>query len=354
MNAPLAEAPARLVVTGGAGFVGANLVRWLLSHRPGVRVLNVDALTYAGNLENLAGVLDDPRHRFEHADVCDAERLARIFADYQPDGVLHLAAESHVDRSIVGPAAFVRTNVQGTATVLDVARAHGGPRVVVVSTDEVYGSLGPSGRFNEGTALAPSSPYSASKAAADLLALSYHHTFGQDVVVTRCSNNYGPYQFPEKLIPLMISRALEDQPLPVYGDGRNVRDWIHVEDHCTGIVLALERGAAGRVYNLGGDAERENLAVVRQVLAELGKPESLIRFVADRPGHDRRYAMDASRARAELGFSPRYGFELGLARTIGWYVEHEAWSRRVRDGSYRRYFEDTYRSRLEAAAPCAV
>ncbi|MCK6533838.1 MAG: dTDP-glucose 4,6-dehydratase [Polyangiaceae bacterium] len=354
MNARLAQRPARLVVTGGAGFVGANLVRWLLLHRPGVRVLTVDALTYAGNLENLAGVLDDPRLRFENADVCDADRLGRIFADYQPDGVLHLAAESHVDRSIAGPAAFVRTNVHGTATLLDVARAHGGPRVVIVSTDEVYGSLGPSGRFSEDSPLAPSSPYSASKAAADLLALSYHRTFGQDVVVTRCSNNYGPYQFPEKLIPLMISRALADEPLPVYGDGRNIRDWIHVEDHCTGIVLALERGVAGRVYNLGGDAERENLAVVCQLLAELGKPESLIRFVADRPGHDRRYAMDARRARAELGFSPRYRFELGLARTIQWYVEHEAWSRRVRDGSYRRYLEDTYRSRLEAAAPCAV
>lgn len=345
MTAPVARGRARLVVTGGAGFVGSNLVRWLLEHRPGLRVLTLDALTYAGNLENLAGVLDDPRHRFERADVCDAERLTRIFADYQPDAVLHLAAESHVDRSLFGPADFVRTNVQGTATVLDVARAHGDPRVVVVSTDEVYGSLGPGGKFREDTPLAPSSPYSASKAAADLLALAYHHSFGQDVVVTRCSNNYGPHQFPEKLLPLMISRALGDEPLPVYGDGRHVRDWIHVEDHCSGIVLALERGARGRVYNLGGDAERENLAVVRQVLAELGKPESLVRFVADRPGHDRRYAIDATKVRGELGWAPRETFATGIERTVRWYLDNAEWVAQVRSGEYRRWIETNYARR---------
>ncbi|NUQ11982.1 MAG: dTDP-glucose 4,6-dehydratase [Gemmatimonadaceae bacterium] len=345
------------LVTGGCGFIGTNLVRLLLARFPEEEVWNLDLLTYAGSGGNLDDLAAEPRYRFVRGDVSDLRRPGDLHPRLAAGGfraVLHLAAESHVDRSLFDAAAFLHTNVEGTRVMLEGAREAGVRLYVQVSTDEVYGSLGPTGAFTEESPLKPSSPYSASKAAADLLALSYHRTFGQDVVVTRCSNNYGPYQFPEKLIPLMISRALADEPLPVYGDGRNIRDWIHVEDHCTGIVLALERGVAGRVYNLGGDAERENLAVVCQLLAELGKPESLIRFVADRPGHDRRYAMDARRARAELGFSPRYRFELGLARTIQWYVEHEAWSRRVRDGSYRRYLEDTYRSRLEAAAPCAV
>jgi dTDP-glucose 4,6-dehydratase len=337
-----------LLVTGGCGFIGSNLVRWLRTHRPAERVVNFDALTYAGNLENLAGIAEGEHYRFVRGDVCDGPAFETVVRDERPDAVLHLAAESHVDRSILGPAPFLRTNVLGTATVLDVARNAGVRRVVVVSTDEVYGSLGPTGLFREDTPIDPSSPYSSSKAAADLLALSYHRTFGSDVVLTRCSNNYGAYQFPEKLIPLMILHALEDVPLPVYGDGKNVRDWIHVDDHCRGIVMALEQGKAGRVYNFGGESERENIAVVRQILAHLKKPETLIRYVTDRLGHDRRYAMDITRAREELGFAPTATFETHLGQTIEWYVAERTWWTRVRDGSYRAYFESNYGGRLES------
>jgi dTDP-glucose 4,6-dehydratase len=333
-----------LLVTGAAGFVGSNLVRLILAERPADRVVALDKLTYAGNLENLAG-LEGPRLRFVRGDVCDGELVAEVWRAEAIDAVLHLAAESHVDRSILAPSVFIETNVGGTQVLLEAARELGVKRFVHVSTDEVYGSLGPTGLFVEESPLAPSSPYSASKAASDLLALAYARTFQLPVVVTRCSNNYGPYQFPEKLIPLMIANALRDEPLPVYGDGLNVRDWIHVDDHCRGLLAALDRGAPGEVYNLGGASARPNLEVVRRVLALLGKPESLIRFVKDRPGHDRRYATDASKAIRTLGWSPRRAFEDGLAETVRWYVEHRAWWERILTGAYREYYAAQYGAR---------
>ncbi len=334
-----------VLVTGGAGFIGSNLVRWLRAERPQWRVVNLDKLTYAGNLENLAGVEDGARYRFVRGDICEGEPLADLLRAEKIEAVLHLAAESHVDRSILGAAVFVQTNVTGTQVLLDASRDAGVKRFVQVSTDEVYGSLGPEGFFTEETPLAPSSPYSASKAAADLLALAYAHTYGMDVVVTRCSNNYGPYQFPEKLIPLMIANALGDRPLPVYGDGKNVRDWIHVEDHCAGLVAALERGKAGEVYNLGASNERCNIDVVEAVLRTLEKPRSLVRFVQDRPGHDRRYAIDPSKARRDLGWAPRHAFEEGLARTIAWYQENRGWWERIVSGEYRAYYQRQYGER---------
>jgi len=334
-----------VLVTGGAGFVGSNLVRLLLAERPDWRVVNLDLLTYAGNAESLADLEGDRRYRFVRGDVGNGELVAELFRSERPDAVLHLAAESHVDRSILAPAVFIETNVRGTQVLLEAAREHGVRRFLHVSTDEVYGSLGATGLFTEETPLAPSSPYSASKAGGDLLALAYARTFSVPVVVTRCSNNYGPYQFPEKLIPLMIANALRDQPLPVYGDGLNVRDWIHVEDHCRGLLAALERGEPGQVYNLGASSERNNLQIVREVLRLLGKPESLIRFVKDRPGHDRRYAIDAGRARARLGWTPRLRFEEALAATVRWYVDHRPWWERVLSGEYLRYYERQYGER---------
>jgi dTDP-glucose 4,6-dehydratase len=324
-----------VLVTGGCGFIGSNLVRHLLRERPAWRVVVLDALTYAGNPESLAPLVGHPRFRFERGDVRDPARVRGLLAEEEIEAVLHLAAESHVDRSIDAPAVFVETNVGGTQVLLDAARAAGVRRFVQVSTDEVYGSLGETGRFTEESPLAPSSPYSASKAAGDHLALAYARTFGLPVVVTRCSNNYGPYQFPEKLVPLMIANAVRDLPLPVYGDGRNVRDWIHVEDHCAGLVAALERGRPGEVYNLGGASERRNLDVVHAVLALLGKTRSLVAFVKDRPGHDRRYAIDDAKARRELGWAPRRSFDLGLAETVRWYVEHRGWWERILSGAYR-------------------
>jgi dTDP-glucose 4,6-dehydratase len=325
----------KYLVTGGAGFIGSNLVRHLLAERPEVEVVTLDALTYAGHLENLEGAIDHPRHRFVRGDICDGPLVADVMGPV--DVVFNLAAESHVDRSIVADQPFVRTNVVGTATLLAAALEVGVGRFVQISTDEVYGELpwvdpgrvgDPSmgvSRFTEETRLAPRSPYAATKAAADHLALAYHTTHGLDVVITRSSNNYGPYQFPEKLIPLMVRVALSDASLPVYGDGLNVRDWLHVEDHCRGLVAAAERGRAGRVYNFGGDAERTNLDVVRAILAHLGKPESLLTFVDDRPGHDRRYAVDFARATSELGWSPATRFDEGLAETVDWYRANEAW-----------------------------
>lgn len=339
-----------LLVTGGAGFIGSNLLRWLLQHRPAYRLACFDALTYAGSLANLEGVLGDPRHTFLHADVRDRRALDSAIDEVKPDAILHLAAESHVDRSIGMPSDFVTTNVVGTTNVLDSARSRGVSRVVVVSTDEVYGSLGPTGKFTETTPLDPTSPYSASKAAADVIALAYARTLELDVVVTRCSNNYGPYQFPEKLIPLMILRALDHEPLPVYGDGKNVRDWVHVDDHCQGIVLALEKGQKGRVYNLGGDAERENIQIVHQILDRLEKTHDLIRYVRDRPAHDFRYAMDSSRARAEFGFAPCWEFEQGLRHTIDWYVGNSRWLMRIKDARFRTYFAENYAQRLDEAS----
>ena len=351
--------PTTVLVTGGAGFIGSNLVRHLLRTAPALQVVTLDALTYAGNLESLADVAaahgpgGDGRHWFVRGDVRDAALVAALLAGTErepetgrlvpaPDAVLHLAAESHVDRSILGPTAFVESNVLGTQVLLEAARqsllqAPRAFRFVQVSTDEVYGTLGPTdAAFRAETPLAPNSPYSASKAGADCLARAYGETFGLPVLITRCSNNYGPYQFPEKLIPLMITRALADQPLPVYGDGRHVRDWLHVEDHCAALWAVLTRGRLeDRVYVIGGEAERANLDVVRAVLAALGKPESLITFVRDRLGHDRRYAMDIRATREALGWAPTHGFEAGLAATVQWYVTHEPWWRRVQSEAYR-------------------
>lgn len=331
----------RILLTGGAGFIGSNLVRFLLSHRTDVELINLDLLTYAGNLENLADVEENPRYRFVHGDIADPELVREVMEAV--DVVLNLAAESHVDRSVVSATPFVRTNVTGTLVLLEAALEAGVERFVQVSTDEVYGELpwrdptsaDPGPRFTEETPLRPRSPYSATKAAADLLALSYHTTHDLDVIVTRCSNNYGPYQLPEKLIPLMITHALEGAPLPVYGDGLHVRDWIHVEDHCRGLDLALTRGRPGAVYNFGGDTERTNLNVVNQIVEAVGADPETITFVEDRPGHDRRYAISFGPARAELGWEPRIVFEEGLHTTVDWYRTHEEWWRSVRAEEYR-------------------
>jgi dTDP-glucose 4,6-dehydratase len=334
-----------VLVTGGAGFIGSNLVRFLRRERPDWTVVNLDKLTYAGNAESLADLRGDPKHVFERGDIADAGLVERLIREHRVDALLNLAAESHVDRSILGPAIFVETNVGGTQVLLEAARKLGLRRFVQVSTDEVYGSLGKTGKFSEESPLRPSSPYSASKAAADLLTLAYGHTFGMDVVVTRCSNNYGPYQFPEKLIPLMIANALEGRKLPVYGDGMQVRDWIHVEDHCRALLLALERGRGGEVYNVGADNEWPNLQIVSRLLQILGKGSELIEHVKDRPGHDRRYAIEAAKAQAELGWAPRIGFADGLQATVGWYVANRGWWERVRTGEYRTYYERNYGSR---------
>lgn len=337
----------RVLITGGAGFIGSNFVHLVLAERPDWEVVNVDLLTYAGNLRSLESVLDHPRHRFVRADIADRDALVAEL-DGTFDLVINFAAESHVDRSIVDASAFVRTNVGGTQTLLDLARQGGWGRFLQVSTDEVYGSLGPEGFFTETTPIDPSSPYSASKAAADMFVLAAHRTHDMDVVVTRCSNNYGPYQFPEKLIPLMILSARDDQPLPVYGDGGNVRDWIHVEDHCRAVLAVAEGGKPGRVYNVGASSERENLEIVREILSLLDKPESLIRFVTDRPGHDRRYAIDSARIKDELGWTPARDLREALGDTVRWYLENEAWCEEVRSGEHENFFDRWYAGRLEA------
>ncbi|WP_163785347.1 dTDP-glucose 4,6-dehydratase [Myxococcus vastator] len=339
-----------VLVTGGCGFIGSNLVKYLRRERPAWTVVNLDKLTYAGNLENLSELEGDPQHVFIRGDIGNRELVEHLMSVHAIDAVMHLAAESHVDRSILGPEVFVTTNVLGTQQLLEASRARGVKRFLMVSTDEVYGSLGPTGAFTESSPLQPSSPYSASKTSSDLVALAYHHTFNLDVVVTRCSNNYGRYQFPEKLIPLMVVNALHDKPLPVYGDGGNVRDWLHVEDHCQALLLALEQGRAGEVYNIGGGAERRNIDIVKAILGLVGKPESLIQYVKDRPGHDRRYAIDPSKLRAELGWTPAHTFEQGLADTVRWFVDHPAWWQRVTSGAYRQYFETQYRTRLQGRA----
>jgi dTDP-glucose 4,6-dehydratase len=322
----------RVLVTGGCGFIGSNLVRFLLRRRTRWEVANLDLLTYAGNRDNLADVEDDPRYRFLRGDVADAGQVRRALRGCQ--AVLHLAAESHVDRSIEGSTPFLRTNVIGTGVLLEEARRAGVERFVHVSTDEVYGSLGPRGRFTERTALAPNSPYAASKAGSDLLVRSFHRTHGLATLITRCSNNYGPYQFPEKFIPLMILRALESKPLPIYGDGLYVRDWIHVEDHCRALLRVLERGRAGETYNIGGNSPLRNLGVARRILALTGQPRSMLEHVVDRPGHDRRYAIDARKMERELGWRPRWTFDRGLAATVRWYRAHEHWWRRILEGRY--------------------
>ncbi len=340
-----------VLVTGGAGFIGGNLVRGAVA--AGWTVVNLDALTYAGNLDTLADLAAPERHHFVHGDIGDGALVRALLAEHRPQAIVNFAAESHVDRSIDGPAAFVQTNVVGTLNLLECARDHwrGMPegereafRFLHVSTDEVYGSLGETGRFTETTPYAPNSPYSASKAASDHLVRAFHHTYGLPVLTTNCSNNYGPYQFPEKLIPLMIAKALAGEPLPVYGDGANVRDWLYVEDHCEAIRTVLARGRVGEVYNVGGDAERRNIEVVHAICALVdarhpradGQPRaSQIVFVKDRPGHDRRYAIDSSKLQRELGWRPQVDFETGIARTVDWYLENQAWVKRVLDGSYR-------------------
>jgi dTDP-glucose 4,6-dehydratase len=317
----------RILVTGGCGFIGSNFIRYILEHYKPAYVTNVDVLTYAGNPANLDGVVEEHGERYEFfkADIANADQMDSVMTEHQFFAIINFAAESHVDRSINSPQNFIHTNVIGTSVLLDCARRHGVQRFLQVSTDEVYGSLGASGKFTEQSPLDPSSPYSASKAGADLLALACHRTFAQEVVVTRCSNNYGPYQFPEKLIPLMIIKAMRDEPLPVYGDGKNVRDWIHVADHCAGIVAALFEGKPGQVYNFGGNSEMVNLEVVKLILDKLGKPPSLVSFVTDRLGHDRRYAIDSSFAQRELKWKPLHDFPGALRSTVDWYLNNREW-----------------------------
>jgi dTDP-glucose 4,6-dehydratase len=342
-----------ILLTGGAGFIGSNFVRLVLQMRPGARITNLDSLTYSGNLENLAGLEREPRYRFVKGDIADAKLVAGLIEEC--DAIVHMAAESHVDRSILDSAPFIQTNVVGTQVLLDTARkAKGGAwmkqhRFVYVSTDEVYGSLPlerPELKFTEETPLAPNSPYSASKCAGDMLARAYHHTFHMDIVTTRCSNNFGAYQFPEKVIPLFVTNLIDGQQVPLYGDGRNVRDWIHVDDHAEGVLLALERGKAGEVYNFGGNNERSNLELTHAILQAMGKGPEMIRPVADRPGHDRRYAIDCTKAMQDLGWKPtRSDWPNALDETVAWYKEHEPWWRRVKSGEYREYYAKQYGNR---------
>ncbi len=335
----------RALVTGGAGFIGSAFVRLALQTRPEIEVCVLDKLTYAGNLENLEPVAGDPRYRFVRADICDRPAVERVFEEFRPDAVVHFAAESHVDRSILAPDPVFETNLRGTYTLLEAVRERRGVRFLHVSTDEVYGSIEPPAEADEEFPLRPSSPYSASKAGSDLLALSYFKTYGVPVIVTRASNNYGPYQFPEKLIPLMIANALDGDPLPVYGDGLQVRDWLYVDDHCRALLAVLDQGRTGEIYNIGGNCSLPNIEVVKRILAATGKPESLIRHVKDRPGHDRRYALSSAKIAAHTGWRPEVDFETGLARTIRWYQENQGWVRRVRTGEYREYYQRNYGDR---------
>jgi dTDP-glucose 4,6-dehydratase len=348
--------PHAILVTGGAGFIGSNFINHFMSANPGCRVVNLDLLTYAGNLENLTGVEKSPDYRFVRGDICDARLVASLLAEERIEAVLHFAAESHVDRSITGPEIFVRTNVLGTQVLLEESRRHwqtnisAGFRFLQVSTDEVYGSLGATGYFTEETPLTPNSPYSASKAGADLLVRAYHETYGMPTLNTRCSNNYGPYHFPEKLIPLMITNIVNQKPLPVYGDGLNVRDWLHVQDHSRAIETVLKKGGAGSVYNIGGNNEWKNIDIVNLVCDLLdgrlgrqpGANRQLIDFVKDRPGHDKRYAIDAARIKRELGWEPGYTFEQGIAETIDWYLHNQTWVAKVTSGAYLDYYEKQY------------
>ena len=354
-----------ILVTGGSGFIGANFVRLVLDSLPDCRIINLDKLTYAGNPANLTDIENDPRYRFIQGDICDRALLESIFTEEQIDTVVHFAAESHVDRSISGPGEFIQTNIVGTFTLLEAARQAWlsssildprTSRFLHVSTDEVYGSLGDTGYFTEQTTYDPRSPYSASKASSDHLASAYYHTYGLPVLITNCSNNYGPYQFPEKLIPLIISNALEGKELPVYGDGKNIRDWLYVVDHCSAILAVLQKGTIGETYNIGGNSEKQNIEVVTTICDVLdekvgtrksGEPRrNLIRFVKDRAGHDRRYAIDATKIREELGWTPSITFADGIRQTIAWYLDNPEWIAAVRDGSYQHYFETMYGERL--------
>ncbi|MBQ7669606.1 MAG: dTDP-glucose 4,6-dehydratase [Clostridia bacterium] len=337
-----------VIVTGGAGFIGSNFIFYYLDKHPEDRVICVDKLTYAGNLSTLKGVMDDPRFRFVKADICDGAAMDALFEEERPDVVINFAAESHVDRSIEDPQLFLRTNIMGTATLLDACRKHGIKRFHQVSTDEVYGDLPldrPDLFFTESTPIHTSSPYSSSKAAADLLALAYHRTYGLPVSISRCSNNYGPYQFPEKLIPLMIANALSDKPLPVYGEGLNVRDWLYVDDHCKAIDLIVHSGRVGEVYNIGGHNEMKNIDIVKLIVKELGKSEDLITHVTDRKGHDMRYAIDPEKIHTELGWLPETMFAEGIKKTIRWYLDNRSWWKEIISGEYRDYYERMYGNR---------
>ena len=345
----------RIIVTGGAGFIGSNLLMHLVPKYPDYLLVNIDCLTYAANLSNLKPIENSPNYVFERVNICDRPKLKECFDKYSVDAVIHLAAESHVDRSILGPADFINTNIIGTFNLLELARArmeqNTGFRFHHVSTDEVFGSLGETGLFSEETPYRPNSPYSASKAAGDHLVRSYHKTYGLNTVTTNCSNNYGPYQFPEKLIPLMIRNAREGLPLPVYGDGKNVRDWLYVEDHCRALDLVFHEGVTGRTYNIGGGNEIENIILVRRICRIMderlggGKRVDLIEFVKDRPGHDRRYAIDASLIERELGWTPQHGFDAGLQATVAWYLNNEEWLNNCISGKYLKYYEEMYSNR---------
>ena len=331
----------KVLVTGGAGFIGCNFVHLLAAERSDWQIVCLDALTYAGNLANLESCKDNPNFQFVKGDICDVEAVGAIMDD-DVDAVVHFAAESHVDRSILGCREFLRTNIQGTQVLLDAARRGNVGRFLQISTDEVYGSLGEEGNFTEETPLAPNSPYSASKASADLLVQAYHHTYGFGTLITRCSNNYGPYQFPEKLIPLFVTNLLADKKVPVYGDGLNVRDWIHVRDHCRAVLTVLEQGKPGEVYNIGGNNERSNIELTRLLIELVGKDESMMEFVPDRPGHDRRYAIDASKITNELEWEPQTEFTQGLKDTIQWYIDNPHWWQAIKSGDYLKYYEKQY------------
>lgn len=332
-----------ILVTGGAGFIGANFVRMLLSERTNLKVINFDILTYAGNLENLEGFMEDKNHVFVHGDIRNREIVEKTIREHKIDGIVNFAAESHVDRSISGPGIFIETNVTGTLNLLLCAKDLGVKRFLQVSTDEVYGSLSPEEEaFTEQTHIKPNSPYSASKAASDHLVHAFHHTFGLDTVITRCSNNYGPYQFPEKMIPLCINNIRQDKQIPVYGDGMQIRDWLYVYDHCSAILKVLETGESGEVYNIGGSNEKTNMELVKTLLMLLGKDESLIKFVKDRPGHDRRYAIDNSKITNSLGWKPSVTFEQGIAKTVDWYLKNQSWLDHVTSGDYQKYYDKMY------------
>jgi len=335
----------RILVTGGAGFIASNFIRMVLSEHKDVFVVNLDKLTYAGNLENLGEFLEHPNHKFIKGDICDGTLIAQIIDKYKIEAIINFAAESHVDRSILAPKVFIETNIAGTLTLLEVARDKNIQRFIQISTDEVYGSLGPAGKFTEDSPLAPNSPYSASKAAADHLVNAFGHTWGLKYNITRCSNNYGPYQFPEKMIPLMINNALADKELPIYGDGLYVRDWLYVYDHCTAVWKVLTEAPPGEIYNIGGCNEKTNLEVVETTLQRLGKPKSLIKHVTDRPGHDRRYAIDATKIIKQLNWHPAVTFEEGLNKTIDWYLQNRQWLVNVVSGEYQKYYDSMYSNR---------
>ena len=334
----------KILVTGGAGFIGSNFINYILNSRNDVSIINLDKLTYAGNLKNLSGVENNPNYTFIKGDIVNDELVKFIFQRYQITHVINFAAESHVDRSILGSEVFFRTNVLGTNVLLETAKYFGVEKFIQISTDEVYGSLGPEGQFEETTPLQPNSPYAASKAAADLMALAFHHTYGVPVVITRCSNNYGQYQFPEKLIPLMIINALNNKKLPVYGDGLNVRDWIYVIDHNKAVELVLEKGQLGEVYNIGANTEKPNIQIVKLILSQIGKSEELIEYVKDRLGHDRRYAINSKKIKKNLGWQPEYSFEDAIKNTIDWYMGNEKWWKEIISGEYINYYKLQYHS----------